>query len=243
MVPVCMLLVISPPISGVALETVITDYRTVMTTMNRLKARYPMAVLQQCLALPALSVDALEDQADLGAWAEQLQGQLNELVKEEAGYEVTVVEDEEHHRFMVTVAVTSHSITTLYKIDQEFFASKEYGQFVAFAQVIDGLVTSASIVKRGDGEAQVTTMEAAVSWLLSEAKRGQSVQRYKGLGEMNPEQLWETTMDPSVRRLLQVTIEDAVAADQIFTTLMGDQVDPRREFIEENALKVENLDV
>ena len=124
-----------------------------------------------------------------------------------------------------------------------FFGSAEYAPIAAAAAALDGLLQPGARVVRGAKSQPVRDFAEAQAWLLDEAKRGRTIQRFKGLGEMNPEQLWETTVNPETRRLLQVRIEDAVAADQIFSTLMGDVVEPRREFIEQNALRVSNLDV
>ena len=124
-----------------------------------------------------------------------------------------------------------------------FFASGDHQAIAALASQLAGLVQDGAEVRRGGRGTPVADFAAASAWLLEEAKRGRTIQRFKGLGEMNPEQLWETTVNPETRRLLQVTIEDAVAADQMFGMLMGEAVEPRRNFIEDNALKVGNLDI
>jgi len=160
---------------------------------------------------------------------------------------VTVSSDDLSAKHMLRVERRHHGNLKISVIDAEFVRGADYGVLAEAAATFKGLIAPGALVRRGTGEkvreSAVSDFRQAMAWLRDEAERGVTKQRYKGLGEMNPEQLWETTMDPTVRRLLKVQIEDAIAADQIFTTLMGDDVEPRRAFIEMNALAAGNIDV
>lgn len=151
--------------------------------------------------------------------------------------------DEVAEAWHIAIARMRHGNRKLSRIEEAFLVSGDYRTIRHAAEALSGLIGEGALTRRGDKSQAVATFAEAIGWLLAEVERGLTKQRYKGLGEMNPEQLWETTMDPAVRRLLRVQIEDAIAADEIFTTLMGDNVEPRRAFIEENALYAQNIDV
>jgi DNA gyrase subunit B len=159
-------------------------------------------------------------------------------------FDVSFGHDSRSGQHEILVVRSHHGSISEARLDVEFAASKDYQNLVGLGVRLNKIFENESVeVRRGERSQAVSRFGQALDWLMDEARRGQTVQRYKGLGEMNPDQLWETTMDPNVRRLLRVDIEDGVAADQVFTTLMGDQVEPRRDFIEQNALMVANLDV
>ncbi len=157
--------------------------------------------------------------------------------------EIHVERSESGKTTAIIITEFLHGRETRTLFNESFFSSGEYAEISKLSDQLHGLIGKGATIKRGDKQHPVESFDEVMGWLMKEAKRGQHIQRYKGLGEMNPDQLWETTMDPDSRRMLQVQIEDAIAADEIFTTLMGDQVEPRREFIESNALFVSNLDV
>lgn len=230
-------------ISGPELRALAETHYRLESRMRRLERVYPLQILEQLIYMPRISVDQLASRDDVAAWVERLSDIMGLLDSNKTQYEITVVEDEERHLYYPQVAVINHSVRKEYALNRDFFGSADYTTFADFAEQIDNLITAEAKVIKGEKSEPVASLEEALSWLQSEALRGQSRQRYKGLGEMNPDQLWETTMDPTSRTMLRVTIEDAIAADQVFNTLMGDNVEPRREFIEENALAVANLDV
>jgi DNA gyrase subunit B len=230
-----------PPIAGQGLEKLIQQYQKVAGIIARLHLRYPTDVLTQMLYLPTLTENSLRDQAVMTDWCESLQTRLTPYRTQGKKYQVTLRPEGDY--YLPHIELLAHGQTTQYQPTREFYASREYQQMGHLAETLAELVTAESFIVRDSKRREVSEFGEVAAWLLSEAKQGQVIQRYKGLGEMNPDQLWETTMDPEHRRLLQVKIEDAVAADGIFTTLMGDQVEPRREFIETNALAAVNLDI
>jgi DNA gyrase subunit B len=233
----------SPAISGTTLETLAQQYLSVKATIDRLSRRYHKEMMEKMVFMPAFSVEQMQDKGAAEEWFGELVKRLNADDSSAIRYELVLEEDTEHSSWKARITATSHNVGNDKTIASDFFGSSEYQSMVALGDQLKDLLGEGAYVQRGDRTAEVSSFKEALDWLMSEARRGQHIQRYKGLGEMNPEQLWETTLDAQARRLLQVQIEDAVAADEVFTTLMGDQVEPRREFIESNALQVANLDV
>ena len=228
-----------PPVE---VEQLAKQYNAVMASIDRVGRRYNSQVLEKMIALRGLDEAQFLDAAVAEPWFEELVEMLN-ADSAESRYELRLDKAPNGGLEAAVISVWRHGVSTDYTYPVEFFASPEYRGIRALHDQLDGLLGPGAYVQRGEKKQEVSSFHAALEWLMNQARKGQHVQRYKGLGEMNPEQLWETTMNPESRRMLQVQIEDAIAADQIFTTLMGDHVEPRRDFIEDNALNVANLDV
>jgi DNA gyrase subunit B len=240
----------APALSGAALEALAQEFIAVEKIIARLNRRYDEPVLRALTSLPKLSHEATDDLDGFERWTKMLSDALpkasGDRVKsgDSGSFTATLDRgDDEGEGVRIQITKLQHGVATSRHVPREFFESNEYRHIMMLAEKLDGLLDDSAFVKRGERQTAVENFADAVEWLMSEARRGQSIQRYKGLGEMNPDQLWDTTVNPESRRLLQVRVEDAIKADEIFTTLMGDQVEPRREFIEKNALAVSNLDV
>lgn len=232
-----------PPMAGTALETLARRWMEVAAILKRLSRRYDQRVLEQLLYMPEVTL-ADYDRIDwLTQWGRTLEAQLNAQDDSARRYRIRAVASTDGGTPRLLVARAEHGSTTEKHIHREFFESAEYRRIADLGRTLAGLLQQGAYVLKGDQRQEISSLKQTIEWLLDQARRGQLIQRYKGLGEMNPEQLWDTTINPATRRLVQVRIEDALAANDIFATLMGDQVEPRREFIEKNALAVANLDI
>jgi DNA gyrase subunit B len=240
----------APPLSGAALEALAKEHITVEAIVTRLSNRYDNAVLRTLTSCRQVTEEIIDDMDALEKWTEEFSVALPKASGDRAttgdGGSYTAELDRgdgEGEGVRIAIRKMHHGLSATRYLPREFFDTNEYKHIMSLTGKLKELFGEDAYVERGEKRLAIKAFSEAVDWLMNEARRGQSIQRYKGLGEMNPDQLWDTTVNPETRRLLQVKIDDAVKADEIFTTLMGDHVEPRREFIEKNALTVSNLDV
>lgn len=231
----------TPAISGLALEKLLNDYNQAQTTKNRLSQKYPSVLIDALTFVPKLDGDTLKNKVALQAWAEQLQqvlddkaGNLNPKVSLEP-----LGGDEASEVFLPKITLFIHQLPQYHTLDPLFVASGEYARLLRLSTSWNTILTPDSFIRRGGKDFAVKDFDHLWEQIMAEARRGLGIQRYKGLGEMNADQLWETTMNPETRHMLKITIEDAIEADRLFNCLMGDEVEPRRVFIEENALNAD----
>jgi DNA gyrase subunit B len=225
----------APQLSGEALEKIASEYLTTEAIIERLSVAMDPSVLRAMLGMPKIS---LADKEGATAASREF---FEALSPKPPKAHIERDPTSDGWRLRLEKVVHGNKVETV--IDHAFLESGDYAQIVKTAETLAGLIREDAQVKRGESVRSIKTFKEGLDWLLAEAKGSMAIQRYKGLGEMNPEQLWETTMDPQKRILLKVQIEDAISAGETFSTLMGDEVEPRRQFIESNALGVTNLDV
>jgi len=224
------------PLSQESFERIAREFLLAEAMIERLGRYMDPDVLYCLLKIPVIS---LNTEAETQQAAGYLSAELGKL----GPVRITPIADESEHGWRLEITRSRHGIGHTSYLAAGFVDGGDYDQLRRTAEILNGLLQTGAEIRRGEARAEATDFKQALDWLLGEVKKNIGIQRYKGLGEMNPDQLWETTMDPKVRRLLRVQIEDAIAADGIFTTLMGEEVEPRRHFIETNALGVRNLDV
>lgn len=228
----------TPAITGQALEKLLTEYSDTQTIKNRLQSKYGSEIVSALMALPKYDADIMGDKDKAQAWAARLKEQLSAYDTLEPSVQIETM-DSESYRYLPKVTIHYHRLPQTYLLDTNLLLSSEYAKLHKLASTWQGLINEQSFLRRGEKDIAVSSFDVVYEQMMADARRGLGIQRYKGLGEMNPDQLWETTMDPENRRMLKITVEDAIAADHLFTCLMGDDVEPRRLFIEENALNAE----
>ncbi|MDA1073633.1 MAG: DNA topoisomerase (ATP-hydrolyzing) subunit B [Proteobacteria bacterium] len=229
------------PLDSDRLRELAAQHQKLLDRLATMQRVYPTNITQALIDLEAVTNDTLIDESTVNAWCLTFQARLDQGQRPTPTVEVTF--DSEHQIYIPVVEIQVRGLTERLVLGRNFFQGTDYQAIVEVGRLTADLIGEGAKVTRGERSAVVSTFGQAHAWLMAEARRGVDIQRYKGLGEMNPDQLWQTTMDPAVRRMLRVTVDDAVAADRMFTTLMGDQVEPRREFIQSNALTVVNLDI
>ncbi|SFR95771.1 DNA gyrase subunit B [Dyella sp. OK004] len=233
----------APAITGEALEKLLRDYQSALDQIERLGHRFDATVFTALLEHTPIEPALWTDATGMQAW---LDGAAQRLAASGLGkprYHLSLRPAHDEQPAAIEVVRDQHGLSHTWLLPQPFFASSEFRPILHASQQVAGLVQKDAVARRGNASRGVLSFADARTWLLDEAKKGRTIQRFKGLGEMNPEQLWETTVNPETRRMLQVGVEDAFAADQMFSMLMGEAVEPRRDFIEANALKVANLDI
>ncbi|MBF0624742.1 MAG: DNA topoisomerase (ATP-hydrolyzing) subunit B [Magnetococcales bacterium] len=230
-------------LQGPALDDLIRDAYRYQMLMNRLARHHDRLVLTTALERVGLTLESLGSASDAAHSRDQLDQALQDGLEESIRPKITLAQDPETGIYSLLVERAVHGVPHRTTLDASLLRTPEYREMSRLVARSRDRMGSTPLLRKGAKSLPVSGLEAMVTWVMGEGRRGQSFQRYKGLGEMNPDQLWETTMDPQSRTLLQVRVEDAVAADEVFTTLMGDAVEPRRDFIQENALNVANLDV
>ncbi|MBX2839487.1 MAG: DNA topoisomerase (ATP-hydrolyzing) subunit B [Gammaproteobacteria bacterium] len=233
----------APGISDTGLETLAQEYMRVNLQFDRMERKYSREIIEEFINIDPLKESDLNSESTVAEYAQRLTTVMNDKLDPARQYHTETYREEEGGLYGIKLKVRVHGNDNEYLLEPGLFQSPDYKSIAALAEKLNGMLDEGAYIQRGERKKEVSDFKDVMDWLLNESKRGLSIQRYKGLGEMNPEQLWETTMNPDARRMLQVSIEDAMTANEVFDTLMGDQVEPRRDFIERNALAVTNLDV
>ena len=234
----------APAIRGEALANVIADYQTSQKSLARLTQRYPASLLDALISIEAFKLDQLEDEDYVTRWGEQLRAAIERIqpgLRPELSLERFEKElnDQTVASWLPRITIYVHNLPHHYLIDAGLLGSSEYARLLKNSKSWFSLLEEGAYLQKGERKIQVSNFHQVWQHILQDSRRGMMIQRYKGLGEMNADQLWETTMDPENRHMLQVTVQDAIEADRMFSCLMGDDVEPRRAFIEENALNAD----